>query len=56
MQGKGGGWTNIDLQSANHATQQHIHDADVIGAAVEKGDAIEEQRKSQPKFCVIPYG
>ena len=48
--------TNVDLQSARHATQQHVQDADVGGAAVEQGDAIEEEGECQAEFGVVPYG
>jgi len=53
---EGGLLTNVDLQSARHATKQHVQDADVGGAAVEEGDAIEEEGECQAEFGVVPYG
>ena len=52
--GKGGG-TNVDLQRAGHAPQQHVHDANVGRTAVKEGYAVEQQGESQPEFSIVPY-
>ena len=53
MKGRG---TNVDLQRAGHAPQQHVHDANVGRAAVKEGYAVEKQGESQPEFSIIPNG
>jgi hypothetical protein len=48
--------TNVDLQRARHAPQQHVHDANVGRTAVKEGYAVEQQGESQPEFSIIPNG